>query len=175
MRPDVIVCAVGGTPRALPVPGAENALHALDTYREGFTAHGNVIVIGGGNHAAETGVYLSGIPGVEHVTVLRANLDGVGEGKAVNIIRREMDKRGMELVEDERLLRLEPGLVITDKGGRRADLIVYHLSMEPRTDTVEAIRAAAGDIPVVLVGDCKAPRVVANAIREGFVAAMEIV
>ena len=175
VRPDVIVCAVGGTPRALPVPGAENALHALDTYREGFTAHGNVIVIGGGNHAAETGVYLSGIPGVEHVTVLRANLDGVGEGKAVNIIRREMDKRGMELVEDERLLRLEPGLVITDKGGRRADLIVYHLGMEPRADTVEAIRAAAGNIPVVLVGDCKAPRVVANAIREGFVAAMEIV
>lgn len=174
-KPDVIVAAVGGTPRALPVPGAENAIHALDTYKEGFAAAGNVIVIGGGSHAAETGVYLSALPGVKNVTVLRANLDGVAEARVVNIVRRKMIEDGIGLIEDEKLLRLEPGRVITDQGVHEADLIVYHLGMEARKDTVERIRSAAGNIPVVLVGDCKAPRVVANAIREGYVEAMKII
>lgn len=174
-QPDIIVAAVGGKAKALPVPGAENALHALDTYREGFEAHGKVIVLGGGNHAGETAVYLSALPGVENVTLMRTNLDGISEGKVVNIIRRKFAQVGIGLIEDEKLLSLAPGEVITDKGSHKADLIVYHLSMESDKETVVAIQAAAGDIPVVLVGDCKAPRVVANAIREGYVEAMKII
>ena len=175
IAPDAVIAAVGAVPRPLPVEGAEYAVHALDTYAEGFRAGRRVIVLGGGNHAAETAVYLTSLPGVEKVTLLRTNLEGLAEGKAVNVIRRKMDEIGLEFVEDETLLRLEPGKVVTDRGAREADLIVWHVGMDARKDVVERLQEAAGDIPVVAVGDCKAGRVVANAVREAFVAAMEIV
>ena len=46
--------------------------------------------------------------------------------------------------------------------------------MEPRKDVVEELEKLAGGRPMHVVGDCKAPREVANAIRAAYVTAMQI-
>lgn len=171
LMPDVIIAAVGAAPKTPDIPGIGYAVHALDAYRSGFAPQGNVVVAGGGNHAAETGVYLASLEGVTQVTVLRA---GQSDGKAVNIIRRKMDQDGIAYVEDETLLSIEADRVVTDKNSYPADAVVYCLGMEPRTDVVEQLIRLAGQTPVHAVGDCKTPREVANAIRAAYVAAMQI-
>ena len=172
--PDVIIAAVGADAKKPALEGLENAVHALDAYDPSFRCGRRVVVVGGSNHAAETGVYLAARDDVEKVTVLRVNAEGVTDPRAVNIIRRKMIADGIGIVDDERFVRIEPGCVVTDKDRYEADTIVYHLGMEPRKDTLTRISEWAGGIPVVAVGDCKAARVVANAIREGYVASMEI-
>ena len=174
VKPDVIIAAVGAAPKTPAIPGIHHAVHALDAYQPGFAPRGNVVVVGGGNHAAETGVYLAACEGVRHVTILRANFDGITDGKAVNIIRRKMTQDGITYVEDEKLLSIEPDRVVTEQNSYPADTIVYCLGMEARTDTVRQLETLASGIPVHAVGDCKAPREVANAIRAAYVAAMRI-
>lgn len=172
--PDAIIAALGAEVNAPALEGIENAVHALDTYKPGFSCGKRVVVVGGSNHAAETGVYLAAREDVEKVTIVRVNADGVNDPKTVNIIRRKMIEDGIAYVEDERFVRIEAGAVVTDKGRHEADTIVYHLGMQPRREALEQLKAWAGDVPVTAVGDCKAARVVANAIREAYVAAMEI-
>ena len=174
LRPDVIVAAVGAAPKIPDIPGIEYAVHALEVYRPDVAPTGKVVVVGGNNHAAETGVYLASLSAVSHVTVLRVKREGIADGRAVNIIQRKMKEDGIDYVEDETLLSIEPDRVVTDQSSYPADTIVYCLGMEPRKDVVEELEKLAGGRPMHVVGDCKAPREVANAIRAAYVTAMQI-
>ncbi len=174
LRPDEIIAAVGAVPRVPDIPGIGHAVHALEVYRPDAAPAGNVVVVGGNNHAAETGVYLASLSAVSHVTVLRVKRDGITDGRAVNIIQRKMKQDGIDYVEGETLLSIEADRVVTDQNSYPADTIVYCLGMEPRRDVVEELEKLAGGIAVHAVGDCKVPREVANAIREAYVTAMQI-
>ena len=146
----------------------------MEVYRPDVAPTGKVVVVGGNNHAAETGVYLASLSAVSHVTVLRVKREGIADGRAVNIIQRKLKEDGRDYVEDETLLSIEPDRVVTDQSSYPADTIVYCLGMEPRKDVVEELEKLAGGRPMHVVGDCKAPREVANAIRAAYVTAMQI-
>ena len=56
----------------------------------------------------------------------------------------------------------------------KADSYCYSMGMRSNDDIVEELKEAAGDIPVWIVGDAKHAGKVADAVRGGYMAAMEI-
>ena len=174
LDPNVIIAAVGADVRTPEIPGLENATHVLDAYEPDFKFGKRVVVVGGNNHAAEAGVSFATREGVEQVTIIRTNREGIHDAKAVNVITKKIKEDGINYIQDETVERVEPEAVVTNTGRYEADTIVYHLGMDAKKAEVRALEDMAGEVPVVCIGDCKAARVVANAIRDGYVAAMEI-
>ena len=81
---------------------------------------------------------------------------------------------GIKYLTDQVLKSINKDAVEVDGAVYPADTIVYCVGMNPRVDVVEALRAAAGGIPVKAVGDCNKAQDVAHAIRAAYIAAMEI-
>jgi 2,4-dienoyl-CoA reductase (NADPH2) len=72
---------------------------------------------------------------------------------------------------------IAPGsvVVVGDDGGREeiaVDTVVIAARRRPRSEVVEALRLLAEEVHVA--GDCKAPRILYDAIHEGFDAAIEL-
>ena len=90
-----------------------------------------------------------------------------------------MDARGIHQVLGARCLGFEKDGVKLEKDGQEsfipADTCVFSMGMKPHTAVVEKLRALAGDIPVKLVGDCLQVGKMGDAVRGGYMAAMEIV
>jgi 2,4-dienoyl-CoA reductase (NADPH2) len=63
----------------------------------------------------------------------------------------------------------EKGLTITTRGGKKetieADTIVTALPMRPNTDLLKELEGTAPEVHAI--GDCRDPRLVANAIADG--------
>jgi 2,4-dienoyl-CoA reductase-like NADH-dependent reductase (Old Yellow Enzyme family)/NADPH-dependent 2,4-dienoyl-CoA reductase/sulfur reductase-like enzyme len=171
--PDVIIAAVGSSTITPSLPGIENTIHALDTYREDFKPGKRVIVIGGGLHACETAINLART--AKDITVLKFSSPDFHDGNPVPVTKQKMDKEGIKYYTNQVLKSINKGAVEVKGAVYPADTIVYSLGMTPRTDVVDAIRAAAGNIPVKAVGDCNKAQDVAHAIRAAYTAAMEIV
>ena len=54
-----------------------------------------------------------------------------------------------------------------------ADTVIYALGM--KSNSTEELKALIGNIPVYTVGDCVRPAKIDLAVREGFLAGMEII
>ena len=71
---------------------------------------------------------------------------------------------------------LDGKVVVRDGNGQTQDLpadaIVVAANRRARADVVEKLMGSAPEVHVV--GDCKAPRILFNAVHEGFEAALEI-
>jgi thioredoxin reductase len=171
--PDVIIVAVGATVKTPEIPGIENAVHALDTYAPDFKPGENVVIIGGGLHACETAINLADT--AKSVTVLKTSSPNFQDGSPVPYTRVKMDSMGIKYFKDQALKDVKKDAVEVEGAVYPADTIVYCVGMNPREDAVEAIKTAAGDIPVKAVGDCNRVQDVAHAVRAAYVAAMEVV
>lgn len=57
--PDVVILAAGAHEKKIPIPGIENAIPALDVFREGTKISQKVVMVGGGLVGAETGLHLA--------------------------------------------------------------------------------------------------------------------
>jgi thioredoxin reductase len=170
--PDFIIAAVGASINTPDLTGIENAIHALDTYKPGFKPGNNVVVIGGGLHACETAINLADT--AKSVTVLKFSSPDFRDGNPVPTTKVKMDNIGIKHYTHQTLKSIKRNAVEVEGVTFPADTIVYCLGMNPRTDTVEAIKAMAGKIPVKVVGDCNRAQDVAHAIRSAYVAAMDI-
>ena len=92
-------------------------------------------------------------------------------------LAREMAKENMTLLENTRCLEIGENFVkvLLPDGSEKtleADTVLHALGMKSRS--VEALKAAAGDIPVAVIGDAIAPGKVDQATRGGYMAAIEI-
>lgn len=175
---DVIICAVGSKPSVPPIPGIENAVQAIDAYREMDRLGEKVIMLGGGLVGCEVGLHLA------------------RHGKAVTIVEmREtlapdaypMHRIGM-LHEMEQLLDWKTGMRCTevmknsvklrDAQGNETvltgDSVVFALGMTARSTVAEQLKAGAGNAEFMTVGDCVKAGKVGDAMTEAFVAAMRI-
>ena len=56
-----------------------------------------------------------------------------------------------------------------------ADTVIYSTGIRPNSDTADALKALAGDIPVKVIGDALQSGKMGDAVRGGYMAAMEIV
>ena len=56
-----------------------------------------------------------------------------------------------------------------------ADTVFYSTGIRPNADTVEELKALAGEIPVKVIGDANKSGKMGDAVRGGYMAVMEIV
>ena len=174
LAPDAVLLAVGARPKVPPIPGlAQYAVHALEVYEPNRTLGKRIVMVGGGLVGCETGLHLAKLG--HQVTVIDplARLAHEARGKYRNALIHEMEKCGVRGLPGTRCLEIRADGVLAEGGqGTQvllpADTVVYALGMEsaPVPDT--------GDCPTVRIGDCAAPAKVAEAIKAGFQAAVEI-
>jgi 2-enoate reductase len=83
---------------------------------------------------------------------------------------------GVEIHTGARVVAMsDRALTVQDSNGRRseiaADTVVLAMGMTPRSALVDALMGTASS--VVAVGDCVKPRLIMDAVREGFHAVAE--
>lgn len=177
LSPEAIILAIGSQPARPSIPGIDKARHALDIYLGRLIAGKKVIIVGGGLVGCECGLHLAK---TGHEVMIIEALDKLANesfGMYREALVREMDKYGIAAHTEASCLEItECSVRVSVKdGGERilnADTIIYALGMN--SNSTEELALAAGKIPVYKAGDCIRPAKVDSAIRESFLAAMEI-
>lgn len=176
MRPDYVIVAVGSRPRTINIPGIEMAVSAVDSYFENNLGK-RVVIIGGGLVGCETGIFLAGRG--HEVTIVE--IQDVVAPEAIGLYRtaliREIHARGIKVLTESKCIEIgTTGIEVDGPRGRQlipADSVVCSLGMV--SEEWHELRGAAGEIPVVPVGDCASVGKVGGAISSAYRAAMSII
>lgn len=193
MQVDDVICAVGAhpiTPDQFGIPG-DNYVLATNLFDEGVTIGDRVVMMGGGLVGCETALHLA-----EHgkqVTVIEMAEDIAMETTPAH--RRAMKVRMGLFPEmaggDQVKASLVPPVLqtstrcleITQQGVKAqlpsgeiklfpADTVICALGLRANRDTADNLRLPQHNF--IPIGDCRSPRQVTQAIREGFDAAMSL-
>lgn len=192
-KPGVVILALGSVPAVPPLKGIEHALHALAVYEAGCSLGQRVVMVGGGLAGCETALHLAKTGHEVTIVEMLDRLAAESYGMYREALLLEIERVGMKVLTGARCTEITPAGVWVespraaqdsaeakqrDSGKQRAsqwleaDAVVYALGMRP-CETSE-LKKAAGAIPCVEIGDCVRPRRVEAAIREGFLAAMNV-
>ena len=177
MEPDAVICAVGADPIIPPIPGVEHAMQALDAYRFPDRLGQRIVIVGGGLVGCELGYHLA--CGGKSVHIVEMQDDIAKDGKDSH--RRGLIPRMRECMTwdvNTRCREIRPDGVVTvdSEGGEhiiQADTVLYATGMRARQDLALRLRETSGWFRPV--GDCVRARLIEDATREGFAAAMDIV
>lgn len=176
-QPDAVILAVGSSPKHIPIPGIEHAIHALDVYQTTEPLGKKIVMIGGGLVGCETGVHLARTG--HQVTVVDSLIRLAHEscGRYRNSLMAELERQGIQGIVKSKCVEIRPnGVTIEHEDGCRedipADTVVYALGMV--SNPTEELEHALS-VPVYKIGDCVRPAKVAEAIKEGFFTAVSIV
>jgi 2,4-dienoyl-CoA reductase-like NADH-dependent reductase (Old Yellow Enzyme family)/NADPH-dependent 2,4-dienoyl-CoA reductase/sulfur reductase-like enzyme len=176
MKPDAVIVAAGSRAAVPPIPGIENAVHALDVYSLPGKPGRKIVMIGGGLIGCETGLWLA--CGGHEVHILEMRGDMALEGNDSH--RRALLPLMKKHLTWETLVTVtlvdKRGVHYTDSGGDKksveADTVVYAVGQRPNNEISEKLRNAG--IVFTAAGDCVRPRQVKQAVYEGFCAAMDV-
>jgi 2,4-dienoyl-CoA reductase-like NADH-dependent reductase (Old Yellow Enzyme family)/thioredoxin reductase len=180
-RPDVLIVAAGASPivPALPGVSAASVVSAEDVLTGKKTVRGAVVVIGGGLVGCETAEFiLENGDGVATVTVVEmldrmaatvsptyrpfflARLKKMGVRMETSTAVAEITAKGVKVNR-----KGEPGFI-------EGDFVVLAVGLKADPALTEKFRSAAPE--VYAVGDCVAPRMIKEAVEEGFAVGMKI-
>lgn len=181
IAPDAMVIAAGAAPVMLPVPGAELPhVHWCGDADMGRCEVGDAVaVIGGGSVGLEGAAALAAKG--KRVTVLEMNPKlprGVvrADAELCGII----ENAGGSVKTGRKLLAIYEDHVVCEnvESGETekiaCDTVLMACGLQRRSDTVEALCRCIPETEVYIIGDCRAPRMIGDAIREGFDAALSI-
>jgi 2,4-dienoyl-CoA reductase (NADPH2) len=188
IKPDAVILAMGGATYTPEIPGinGRNVVNLLNLdkliyfFGPRLAILGSklwmpigkrVIVLGGGIHGCEIAEMLTKLG--RKVTLVGSE-ENFGE-EMVDHLRLQLfwwfHKKGVELIPGVKPLRITgQGLIILNKGNYKqtieADTIVPAVSMKPN---LELFNSLQGKVPeLYLVGDCKEPRLIPDAIGEAY-------
>ena len=179
IKPDVIIVAVGGHLVPAPIEGAENARDVMAAYYDLDSIGKKVVMVGSGLTACEVALHLAN--NGRDVTVLcrRDMMAYETFGYYRNALLDAMDARGIHQMLKTKTLSIAKDGVTVERDGETfvvpADTVMYSTGIRPNTELVEAIKAMAGEIEVKVIGDALATGKMGDAVRGGYMAAMEIV
>jgi 2,4-dienoyl-CoA reductase-like NADH-dependent reductase (Old Yellow Enzyme family)/thioredoxin reductase len=180
-KPDVLVLAVGASPLVPSIPGVEAAhcVLAEDVLTGKKTVSGSVIVIGGGLVGCETAEFLvEKGGGVATVTVVEmldrmaatisptyrpfflARLKQIGIRMETKTVVEEITEKGVKVNR-----KGDPAFI-------EGDFVVLAVGLKSDPSLPEKFRSAAPE--VFSIGDCVEPRMIKEAIEEGFAVGMKI-
>jgi 2,4-dienoyl-CoA reductase-like NADH-dependent reductase (Old Yellow Enzyme family)/thioredoxin reductase len=179
--PDEVIVAVGAEPVLPGLPGidAANVYLAADVLKGAVVPGDAVVVAGDGGMGMEATLVL----GRQGKQVALVELPGGSAAdKTVNfvdvvVLQDYLDEFGIRARTGQVLKEVRGDkAVVRDEAGRdfelQADAIVLAPVLKPRADVVEALADLVEEVRVV--GDCREPRILFNAIHEAFEAALEI-
>jgi 2,4-dienoyl-CoA reductase (NADPH2) len=198
VKPDVVIVATGGMLTMPEISGINNknvvttpALHRqvkpfLKLFgprmlgwltRFWLPIGKKVVIIGSGLHGCEVAEFL--IKRGRKVTIVDT-AETIGEGMIdfrLGLFLDWYDKKGGVMITGVKDMRItEEGLVITTKDGEtqtlQADSVIPTSPLEPNTGLLKSLE---GKVPeVYAIGDCREPRMMVDAIADGWKIANEI-
>ena len=178
-RPDNLVVAVGADPARPDIPGLQtaNVAWAGDICADLVDTGQRVVVAGGGGIGCETALHLARkgkkVVVVEMLDEAALDFNFINRSMLLDLLSEaEVEvQTGVTVVAVR-----DDGVTVADGDGHsseiKADTVVLALGMTPRQAGVEALKAAAPRVTVV--GDCLKPRLIIDAVREGFHAVAEL-
>ncbi len=176
-RPDYAILAVGSSAVTPSIPGIENAVPALAVYDHDVALGKRIVMVGGGLVGCETGLHLAKAGHEVTVVEMLARAAAESYGMYREALLLEMERVGVKVLTSTKCVEIAPGGVRVQhrgapEGWLEADSVVYALGMG--ANDTSALRAALGAIPFAEIGDCVRAAKVDAAVKEGFLAAMNI-
>jgi 2-enoate reductase len=173
-KPDGLVVAIGADVSQLPIPGIERAgvLTAVTAFeRAGELAGKTVVVIGGGDVGCECAVYLAQLG--SRVTIVEM-LDELLQTEDIIWIKLDLLKMvrdaGVQVLTGAKVTEIRAGEVaVQTPGGAQnalpADAVVVAAGMVARQALAHQLAGECAD--VYIIGDCRQPRRIRDAVVEG--------
>jgi 2,4-dienoyl-CoA reductase-like NADH-dependent reductase (Old Yellow Enzyme family)/thioredoxin reductase len=171
IKPDVVVLATGAKIILTNIPGAsENKVYtALEVLEDKADTGDTVLIIGGGMVGLETAEYLSDKG--KKVTVVEmdkiaADIGSTSRWEFISRIRRKMD-----ILSFTRVLEIRnKSVLVLDKNNTEKEILADSIVLAAG---MESVRDLANDIAIkgveyYLVGSCKEPGQIDDAIRDGY-------
>jgi 2,4-dienoyl-CoA reductase (NADPH2) len=199
IKPDVVIVATGGIPTIPEITGINrrNVLSVPELHRKvrGFLSFfgprvlrwltqfylpigRKVIVVGGALQGGEITEFLvkrdRQVTWIDSASTLKDNR--LPNARTVRLFR-WLDRKGVATMTEVKYEEItDKGLTITTKDGKRqtleADSIIPVMPWAPNTGLVKSLK---GKVPeVYAIGDCKEPRLILDAVGEGFRVARDI-
>ena len=177
--PDALVFAAGASPLIPPIPGidAPHVVPAEEILTGQKTVHGTVIVIGGGLVGCETAEFLLDRgAGVAAVTVLEM-LDRMAPTVSMTyrpFFLARLKEKGVRMETRTRVEEITAAGVRVNRGGVAeliaGDWVILAVGLKADPAAAERFRGVAPEFHAV--GDCVHPRMIKEAVEEGFAAGM---
>ena len=177
--PDELILAVGSEPAWPPIPGLDQkrAVWAGDIVAGRRASGEKAIMLGGGATGCEAALFLA--QQGKHVTIVEMLDELAPDFNACNraLLLEFLGENGVEIKTGTRVVEVRDGsvIVVGPEGGSyelRGDTVIMALGAKSRVDAVDRLKGLAEEVHVV--GDAVRPRIIYDAVHEGFEAAMEI-
>lgn len=179
--PNVLILAYGAAPFIPPLPGVDSpqVVFAVDVLSGRKAVKGDVLIIGGGLVGCETGEFLlEKVPGVTSVTILEM-LDRMAANISSSyrpFFLARLNKMGIRMETQTLVEKItENGVQVIRKGTPEfiaGDTILLALGLKPDPEIMESFQGLAPE--VYSIGDCLRPRMIKEAIEEGFAVGIKI-
>jgi len=180
LKPDVLICAIGGEKLCPSIPGIEldHVVFAEDIWKKEKPIGQQVVIIGGGMTGAEEALNFA-MAGKD-VTILEmcSTIAKDGNFRGREALLQEIDKysnihihtgtKALEILSDGINALCEDG----DSLYIPAETVIIAAGRLALNDEAEKMRDWAPDF--ALAGDCKKPGKILDAVRGGFYAAMNV-
>ena len=171
-NPDHVILALGAEPLVIPIPGVEHTVKVPEVFGNEDKLGQNVVMIGGGQVGAETGIHLA--QKGKDVTILEMRSKIAPDAWftykwAMDI---ELNEReNLHCITDGRCTGItENSVTYLDKDSKEhtlsADSVVLCAGFRPQTQAAEELILPG--IPFTLIGDCKQVGTVQQAVRSAF-------
>ena len=179
--PDEVIVAVGAEPVLPRIPGVDgsNVMLAADVMKGSYVPGKAVVVAGDGGMGLEAALVLARAG--KQVAIVELP-EGSAKDQTVNfvdviVLQDYLDEHGVRPRKGVVLKEVRVGsVVVRDDQGHdsqlEADVVVLAPELRARTGVVEALLDTAPEVHII--GDCREPRILFNAIHEAFEAALEI-
>lgn len=179
--PNVLILAYGAAPFIPPLPGVDSSqvVSAVDVLSGRKAVKGDVLIIGGGLVGCETGEFLlEKVPGVTSVTILEM-LDRMAANISSSyrsFFLARLNKMGIRMETQTLVEKItERGVQVIRKGTPEfiaGDTIILALGLKSDPEIMESFQGLAPE--VYSIGDCLRPRMIKEAIEEGFAVGIKI-
>ena len=178
---DAVIVAIGAEPKNLNIPGADSkkVVMPIAVYGHEEELGKNIVVVGGGEIGAETGLYLAECG--HHVTLLTRQ-DRVAPDATCTHYREMFEERWLREKNFHFLTNVQiesvtdTGVIYRDKAGALcelpADNVVISGGRASDTEFALSFYGSANDF--FLVGDCKTPGNVQKCMRMAYAAATRL-
>ncbi len=177
-RPDVLVLATGARPRTFDIPGLEKsrALTAWDVLSEAKKVEGPCLVLGAGLVGCETADFLSEKGKKVFIVEVLPEMAAGADGDTKAYFDLKFRKKNVKVYTSTRLVKLDGKTAILkhrdDEIKVEAETVVFAVGAAPDEGPDSEFLSS---IPkVIKVGDCTKPRIIMDAVQEGFDAGRSI-